>query len=461
MKNNFTRLQFVIVLCMILVPLQMQAKMISVSDARNMAEKCLRELSSGKFSLYYDASVTANSKSEYSVSLSDVKLAYTGINKGIPSFYVFNRVQKGGFVIIAADDRVQTLLGYSDEGKFDMSDVPENMKVFLDAYQEQIGNAVEQSENSVEEMKTQIASDLQEHPIISELLTSEWGQRFPYNERCPIYSDSLLVASGCVATAMAQVMYYWRWPVRGKGQHSYISRKCGYELSADFSKSVYDWDAMTPTYNAESSAEADSAVARLILDCGISVDMNYNCNGKGLSEALPFVVPKSFVEYFCYDDSIKLKHRFLYTVRGWDELIYNELSNKRPVLYFALDSEFKNGHSFVIDGYRPTGYYHVNWGWNGKYNGYYLLNNLTPGTYNYKLLNTAIIGIQKPEITSVDNHQISSSLSDYSKTTVFTLSGVVVPVSGNVPSLSGQTKGIYILRTVDGNGKVTVRKIMK
>ncbi len=281
-------------------------------------------------------------------------------------YYAFNRGASAGYVIVAADDRAAAqVLGYADEGTLDMAALPENMAWWLAEYDRQMSYA---GQNAVAKSGTAVAK----YADIAPLVTAKWNQTSPYNDLCP-EKNGEKCPSGCVATAMAQIMYCHKWPLNGTGSNAYTWN--GETLSADFSGSTYAWDSMTDTYNDQSSDASKAAVARLMYDVGVSVKMEYDPDGSGAPSAL---IPTAMAGYFSYDKNIKYLQRSYYSVAEWNEIVYRELAASRPVYYSGYTEGDASGHAFVCDGYRD-GYFHINWGWGGLSNGYFLLSALDPG----------------------------------------------------------------------------------
>ena len=317
------------------------------------------------------------------------------------AYYAFNRGEGGGYVIVAADDRAdRSVLGYADSGSFSAELMPPAMRWWLDEYARQIDHAATQPAGGRAIPAAPARKD------IAPLLTTKWDQTSPYNALCPEYGGGRCL-TGCVATAMAQIMRYHKWPERGTGSHSYDWQVDGTTvetLSADFSRSTYNWDAMTDTYGAESTGEQKDAVARLMYDAGVAVNMEYS---PVVSNALDIYCASAFVDYFGYDKNLRLLHRSYYTTAEWEEIVYGALSDGRPVWY-AGTTAAGGGHAFVCDGYRD-GYYHINWGWSGMCDGYFLLQALDPavqgsggssGAYSY--MQRAMPGIRPDAGTPVE-----------------------------------------------------------
>ncbi|MDD3687401.1 MAG: C10 family peptidase, partial [Bacteroidales bacterium] len=211
-----------------------------------------------------------------------------------------------------------------------------------------------------------------------------------YNAQCPVdvAGPCGRVYTGCVATAMAQVIRYLEWPVNGVGSRCYTHYNYG-ELCADYSAATYDYSIMP---NGSGNAE----VAELMYHCGVSVSMGYSPTGSG---AYSSSVPTALRNYFDYKNVVILS-KSSYTDDAWHNILRNEIDNSRPIYYSGHGS---GGHAFVFDGYQGTDYFHVNWGWGGSYNGYFYTNDLTPGSSNFTNSQNAVIGaIPSPLFTNLD-----------------------------------------------------------
>lgn len=383
-----------------------------------------------------------------------LQLAYTGsAANGKQCLYVFNGASGQGYVVVAADDQADEILGYSDNGKFDPDNMPENMRAWLGSYVDQI-SYLKQHQLQKHSAAKNISYNKEVKPLLGNI---QWNQDSPYNDLCPVYTMGTQCATGCVATAMAQVMYYNRWPEQGIGSHTYSpSIMYGKTLSADFANTRYQWDKMLPQYDATSSEEACQAVAQLMLHCGISVDMEYSSSsGAG---SLP--VPQALVKYFGYDRGIAFRTRQNYSTTEWQSIIINELDNKRPMI--ALGRASSGGHCFVFDGYDRNGFVHVNWGWGGMSNGYFRTSALTPATqgigganggFNYDQY--IVTGIQRPvENSYADVELVSSEGLVPSKTSVKANEAFDVALHGTMYNAGWQDANIYFgLVVVDADGR--------
>lgn len=318
------------------------------------------------------------------------------------SFYVFNVGQDDGFVFVSANDQTESILGYVDEGSFDEGSIPENMKAWLQFYQEEINRL-----GDVKEAQTQ---SLDNKDAIAPLIATRWDQSTPYNYECHLGIIDSYALTGCVATTMAQVMNYYQWPKTTSEEiPAYTINYSGYGCKEWEAQPIYsfDWDNMKNTYTgSESTTDVSAiAVAKLMRYCGQSVKMSYSNIS---SSASTYFIPGALKDYFGYDADLTLVSRSSYTIQGWADLIYNELVNKRPVIYTGQSAS--DGHGFICDGYDGNGFFHINWGWGGRYDGFFRLSvlnyqdaNANPSREGYSMSQEAIIGIM-PENSATDTY---------------------------------------------------------
>lgn len=330
-----------------------------------------------------------------------------------PCYYVFNNGHNAGFIIMAGDDCAEEVLGYADNGTFDPNDIPDNMQAFLKGYVEEITAARARNLNADNgEIEVEMT-----RKVVAPLIQTHWNQGDPYNQQCFTTSGEQAV-TGCVATALAQVMYYHKWP---QGSTSEIP---AYSSFSALPATSFDWDKMKPVYlnTGEDDETAEAAVAKLMHYCGQAVQMSY---GEEASGAPSNYIPNALKNYFGYPNSPEFVSRNSFTTEEWDELIYNELKYGRPVLYGANTSG-GSGHQFICDGYDGHGLYHINWGWGGLSDGYFRLQALRPsdqgaggsGDYGgYSLNQDAIIGVSATEIVNTEEPEepiiINSGLETY------------------------------------------------
>ena len=311
-----------------------------------------------------------------STELADVTAA-----AGFDHLYVFTTDKS--FVLMSADSRVQPVLGYSLNGGFDTEGMPENKRAWIQEYSNGIQYAIDHQTRAAAETSQQWLALLDGDPdagrsivVVEPLIQTHWDQGWPYNLLCPTDPDNgNATYTGCVATAMAQVMKYWNYPEHGIGSHSYIPRdhpEYGTQ-SADFQNTTYDWANMTNTYSSSTEVQRQ-AVATLMYHCGVSVDMNYGTEGSGASTA---AVAEALKTYFNYSNDVQHLDRSSYSLDDWIAILKTELDQNRPIQYHGTGSG--GGHSFVCDGYRDDDYFHFNWGWSGYCDEYYVITNLNPG----------------------------------------------------------------------------------
>ena len=331
--------------------------------------------------------------------MDDARFVNVATRCGYSEFYIFNNKDDKGFVIIAADDCVTPILAYSYENNFATDTLTPDMKWWLDGYSEQIQKAVALRATATDEIHTEWESLMQSDnlPIRSEtavnpLITTTWGQGEYYNAQCPSILGFHL-STGCVATAMAQIMKYWNYPSHGYNYHSYECWPYGVQ-SANFGGTNYQW-----SYMPNNVTSSNNAVATLMYHCGVSVEMNYGIQGSGakiisFNGQYEYCAENAFKTFFGYSQNLSGIER-QYNESNWTNILKNELNNSRPILYGGQGT---GGHAFVCDGYNNSNYFHFNWGWSGESNGYYTVNNLNPlnggDPQNYNLYQHALIGIQ-------------------------------------------------------------------
>ena len=320
----------------------------------------------------------------------------TNTNGIQPMLYAFNVGDGDGYVIVSGDDEAEPILGYSNEGSVSYDNLPENLRTWLDGYADQIAFA---QTNSYEKPQAMLSS-ADNRRNIPNLVAAKWHQTYPYNFYCVFKNNDC--ATGCIATAMAEIMFYWG--VQGcngetfrhgcKALPSYRTSTRRFLVSSLDSIDCFNWDAMTAT--KPTTAESIYAVATLMRYCGQSVKMDYDTYANGGSGAYTSSVPRAMINYFGYDNDIRYIHRNNYTAEDWDELIYHELASGRPVIMDGENSSGTAGHAFICTGYHVnSGLYYMNWGWNGSYDGWYALTALRiPARYDFRYNNAAVIGIQ-------------------------------------------------------------------
>lgn len=335
----------------------------------------------------------------------------TRSSSGNVYYYVFNIENSNGFVIVSGDDRAKEILGYSDSGSFDINSLPPNFAYWLNIYQKELKTLMEQPETTTVASTLQLSALNEINVRQASYATSvvpllggiKWNQDSPYNNLCPFYEGSTRAATGCVATAMAQVMRYHKWPVQGTGSNTYTPKRLTTPLTVDFSQTSYDWANMSETYNGSSTQVQKDAVATLMYHAGVAVNMDY---GK-TSSAYPQDIPKALVKNFGYDSNNQFYMRDFYSKSEWMDLLKTELNAQHLVLYGGQSTD--GGHRFVCDGYDNNSLFHFNWGWGGNSDGYFELSALNPGSLGigggtsggFNSGQNIITGVQKPSALSI------------------------------------------------------------
>lgn len=327
-----------------------------------------------------------------SINLQQYKLASTLSSRaGNPAAFVFDK-PGSGFIILGADDMSAPLLGYSDTNKFDPASMPPALKWWVEEYGRQAEFASSRANKSAKAVYAPAEWD-----AVAPLVKTTWDQGAPYNAGCPMI-NSTQAPTGCVATSFAQVMNYFKYPEIGQGTVKYTAGDKTYFMG--FDRTPFDWDNMLDSYSGNNYTQQQAdAVSYLMKACGYSVEMTY---GQYASGANSFKLASAAVEYFKYDPSIRFEDRNYFSADQWYKMVYDNIKNVGPIIYngTAIDG----GHSFVCDGYDGNGYFHINWGWGGTSDGYYLLDNLSPelqgtggasGGFNYS--QDALFNMHKPD----------------------------------------------------------------
>ena len=331
-----------------------------------------------------------------------VELAFTQyqIDNTTPAVFVFNSTDKG-FVLVSAEDDARAVLGYSDEGTFNANNIPENMQFWLQMYADEMRSATEAkgtvSDRGEKAMRRKVIehpknqqifrgprwrevkgerreAEAESYPTISPILgETVWGQGEPFNNKCPEINGERTV-TGCVATAMSQIMYAHRYPTKGTGSHSYTTETKKLKVSANFGNTTYDWANMIPDYNKSYTSTQADAVATLMFHAGVAADMDYTVDG---SAAFSSPALAAMTEYFGYNKAIHVLPKDFMKEEDLLQVIATDLQAGRPV-YVSGATVNQEGHAFVCDGMKSDGYLHINWGWYGMADGYFALSALAP-----------------------------------------------------------------------------------
>lgn len=346
--------------------------------------------------------------------------------------YVFN-ISSGGFIIAPSDDRAFPILGIVESGRYEAGKVPESMSAWMTYYSE----ALERLPNTAEVVTP-------ERPTVAPLVSTRWGQYDPYNRLCPEVDGSRCV-TGCVATAIAQILYYYRQPASSKAIYSYRTKTHKLQMK-QLPATEFDWEKMLVDYDSFSPEDSGNAVAKLMLYCGCAFMMDYSPDGSG-ADTTP--VCDGIPYYFGFSSDMRQVHRADYDNEAWEELIYQQIAAGTPVLYDGRNST--GGHAFVCDGYKE-GLFHINWGWDGNYDGWFRLSVLYPYNANeegdgYSAQQSAVINF-KPEAWTTKINSIKDG-GNANGQEVYNLAGM---------KGSGRSgKGLYILKQKGRTRKVIIK----
>lgn len=428
----------------------------------------------------------------YNTDAQTLTLTYTEYDaNGQPVYYVYNVGTENGFVIVSAEDAGSPIIGSSNTGHYVIPTAANNVGYWMNRRKKEIiamrAANLQATTEVTAEWNGYINNTKNTHQAMSSVspllginnTAITWDQSPYYNADCPGGS-----VTGCVATAMAQIMKYWSYPSVGLGQWCYYDDQAhGYsenygQLCATFDTSNYVWSEMP--YKVTSP---NAQVAKLMYDCGVSVDMDYTPTGSGafvLSYHNSPSAQTSYVTYFNYNPStIQGALEARYSASAWISLLENELNNKRPVQYQGTDSVY-GGHSWVCDGYNNSNQLHMNWGWNGSDDGYYNATDLAPSNSGYNFSDEdvgALIGIEPPAgVLSVDQvaaanpsvklypnpsnglfHVDLENVTGNPQIIVYNVLGQPVysakltSIQNNL-NLGNQPKGVYIYRVINENG---------
>ena len=430
--------RFLLPLMLICLALGSWAEPVSKNQALTQASKFLSQKKSG-----------------WELTVAETPLQKARAKKGTstPDYYhIFNIGHDEGFIIVSGDDRTVPILGYVDKGHFDADKMPDNARAWLEGYAQQI--------SQLPANNPAVKGTLPSHNIIEPLIHSEWGQDPPYNNLCPEEC-----VTGCVATAIAQIAYYYKWPAQTKKEiPAYFTKTNQFAVQSQ-PVTVFDWDDMKNEYMIYDTGAPADAVATLMSCCGKAVEMDYGPNG---SSAYNDMIPIALKEYLDYSPNAREVARNRYSIVEWDALIYNELAQGRPVLYCGQASG--SGHQFICDGYSGDGLYHINWGWDGWFNGDYALSVVNPngsgiggtsGYDGYSMDQRAIIDIEpnkgqtpiseeKNMTVEIMTYNNESEYTRTSKSSDFANVGIIYKLSNR----TNETFGVVFAFALFQNGKM-------
>ncbi len=300
------------------------------------------------------------------------------------TYYAFNFVS-GGFVIVAADNAVSPILGYSADGTYNQENIPENAKWLYDEYKSYIKAVIDLNIDNPDTKKEWDNLRAGRFPksakAVAPLCATQWGQGCYFNEFCPadINGQCGHTVTGCVATSMAQIMKRWNYPQHGTGAHSYELTNYGTQ-SADFGSTTYQWGSMPNTVSTN-----NSAVATLMYHCGVSLEMNYGTSGSNAS-----ILMMPLIQYFSYSQNMSDFSLRLNDSATKTKTLIKEIDAGRP-MWIGGSNSSSVSHAYVCDGYDDNYFFHFNFGWGGSSDGYYNVNLGTSMPYGLNMF--AVIGI--------------------------------------------------------------------
>lgn len=382
--------RFLPLLAALVLPAAIEAESIGPAEAASIAEGFMQQLAPGTAGRTLQKAPVRNALPEEN-----------------QPYYIFN-AGTGGYVIVAGDDRLGSVLGYSDSGSIDPDNAPEGLRGLLGLY-ETAYMAVSASAAPAADI-TPASPSVMVAPLLGDI---NWGQDTPFNLMTPTYTSGSAAKNyytGCVACAATQIMRLYTWPPQGSGSKTYTDPLSGKTLSADFGTTQYDWANMPAVVpDRPTTAQAD-AYSTLAAQMGIAIEMQYEASGSGTYDML---VPYALRTYFGYDAAVRSHNRTYYSTGEWMDMIKAELDAGRPVFYGGSSDSGNGGHAFVIDGYDSADYVHVNWGWYGSSNGFFMINHLDPsslgeggGAGGYNLNQDMVTGIQPARQGSVRDHSV-------------------------------------------------------
>jgi len=343
------------------------------------------------------------------IKLTDAQLVYTErLSDATHAWYAFN-MNTEGYVIVSADERLYPILAYSDCSLFfvDALESSTSFSYWMQARTNEIEHGLKLNPPQTNENALRWSQLLTNSFDVSEskngsvdpLLTSSWGQDCYYNEMCPI--DEATPSNncghalvGCTATALSQIMYYWKHPLTGNGSITFTSSNYG-SISVDFGSTTYDWAEME-----DAISSSNLAVAELLFHVGASIESIYGPTG---TAGRPWLIDDALINFFGYSDEMEERVRSSYSDEDWTNMLKSSLDLGQPIYFSGRDTIQSSSHAFVIDGYDENDYFHVNWGWEGLYNGYFYIDDLTPTYLDYTANQTGIFNIYPNNSSVADN----------------------------------------------------------
>lgn len=313
--------------------------------------------------------------------------------------YIFSSAS--GFVILSGDDCAQPILAYSTSTSFDPGNIPLAVRDWLFTYDNRIETTINQHLEATSKIAEQWETlqsghwgDSKRTRTVDPLVSAQWGQSSPYNMLCP--TNTLV---GCVAVAMGQVMHYWKYPTRGIGSHSYTYN--GITYNVDFESTTYNWNAMP-----NSCSSTNTAVSTLLYHCGVAIETHYTSSNSTAyvlnSSAHPFNAEMAMRNNFGYSNAHG-ELRSNYNKAAWMAMLKDNLDSGIPIIYNGYNSSYSGGHCFICDGYDANDFFHFNWGLNGRYDGYFEIDDMTPSNQDFSYNQGAILDLV-PNVVGIEEN---------------------------------------------------------
>ncbi|MGP1447805.1 MAG: C10 family peptidase [Candidatus Limimorpha sp.] len=411
---------------------------------------------------------------DLSVRETELSLAQTATSdRGDVYYYIFN-VGREGFVIVSGEDTHRPIIGYSEESSFDANNVPDGLQFCLDELQENMSRSKAGKAASDPMTVAEWQSVLSNGTLIPRnrgcgsgiLMPQKWNQTYPYNKFCPEQSASWAsgghAVTGCVATAMAQIMAYWKHPLQGQGTHSYTPPMYPTQ-TVNFGTTTYDWDNTVDFLNSNSTPEEIDAVALLSWHCGVAVNMGYDTDGTG-SGAYSEDVPGAIYQYFKYSSHAQLSNRNSFTYDAWRDKLKESFDMGWPLFYYGRTTQ-NAGHAFVCDGYNSEDLFHYNWGWGGSGDGWFDFDGMEYATHQGAIFNfvpidtynNAPMAPTNLNVVAAPNNQLSTTITwtnpskTLDNTTISTIDQIVVKRDGEIIHTENNVAGGANMTYVDNS----------
>jgi hypothetical protein len=365
-----------------------------------------------------------------------------------PQLYVFTPAQGAGFMVLSADSDAEPMLGYSDSETFSAENLPDGLRYMLSYYAAEIdrlrdGGAARQSAATLSKVRP-------EREAIAPICHTKWNQDAPYSNLCPELNGTHC-PTGCVATALAQVLKTYEYPAKCTGgTYTYKWTSGNMNLSLNYNTVTLDWENMLDTYDSTATDEQRTAVATLMKAVGYGVEMQYTASESGTH---CYFVPTALLRNFRFDKTAHVESREWYTLIDWENMIYEVLAQGHGVYYDGVSND-DYGHAFVIDGYKSDGYFHVNWGWGGLSDGYFLLSALDPSeqgiggsTQGYDFSQHIVVDLNTNSSTSAANVPLLFATYDNTYGSTSVKAGGVLTVKG----------GFYNVGALEATGQMALK----